>query len=338
MKLNLKIIIISTINIIILNNVIGSNYFITIFNNTSFIFPLIIGTISILMVLLIPPLSKNIYTKILKSKIFRFIISTYIFVLLLSIFLTSFYIISERFFFLTPTYLIVAFSMFFIFISLKANCKTIINILLVVSIFIILISSFHLFNSYPTDYKLLSFNFDNLSTSYKALITIPYVLDIIILLIIPINLNKVSKKDLIISIIIGSTISSLLIMENFTYITYTFYQGINFPSLYRFRLYSGPKYIEHFDNFLSLIISLFIISKAIFYLELFRIFLHIKKTITYRLFISIFLGLITCLLFYNITFSNNIVTIFSIILTILLFIIYLSLWRYRTNGKYKHIE
>ena len=338
MRINLKIIIISTINIIMLNNIIGSNYLMDTFNNNSFLFPLIIGVLSILLILLVPKLSKKTYSSILKSTFIRFIISLFLFLFIITLLLFSFYIISERFFYLTPTYLIIAFTMFFIFLSLKSFYKTISNILLFSSIIIILISSFHLFNFYPYDFNLIKLDTSFISTSYKSLFMIVYTIEIIIFLFIPSSFSKVAKKDLIISIIVGSIISSLLILENYLFVSSTFYEGINFPSLYRFKLYSGPKYIEHFDNFLSLIISIFIISKTIFYLELLRIFLHIKKKISYRLISTLFMSVILTFLFYHITYSSYVLSIFSIILSSLILLIYLSLWRFKANETNRRIK
>ena len=323
MKLNLKLVLIYSLNIILLNNLVLSNYLMNSFNINSIYIILIMGIISIIFILILPKDLNKIVTSLKFNKTFKIILGIYL--LFMTIFTLAIitYHISERFFYLTPTFLIILFMLYFIFLLLKIDLKQLSNILLLSFIIILVISSFHLFNKANCDlYFLKDINF-SLDNFHLVLLLSSFLFDGLIFLIISnYTSDTISKKDIIISIIIGSIFSSLFILQSYSYITPDYYNSMNYPVLYRFRIYFGPKYIEHFDNFLLLVISFFIISKSTIYLELFRISFNFKKTIYFRLIIFILLCLILSFLFYNFGYNIEHLKIPLIIISILLYIIY----------------
>lgn len=324
MKLNIKFILLFSINLILMNNLILSNYIMNLYPESGYLIHIILGIISVILVLFLPNNLVNIKEKILNNKYCKFFISiTLLFIIIITISI-SIYHISERFFYLTPTFLIVLFIMYFIFLILKADINNLLNITLLSFIFIIIISSFHLFSKTRLDanfIKPFSFIFKNPLIIFSF---IGFYLEGLIY-IIPLNTKNLAirKLDIIISIIIGSIISSFLLLQNTLYLTPSFFNDLNYPALYRFRLYFGPKYIEHFDNFLLLIISLFIIPKISLYLDLLRVTLNIKKSVYYRLGVFIFFSFISIFIFYNFGYNIKYLFIPNIIFTILTFIFYL---------------
>lgn len=326
MKFSIKIILLTFINTMFLNNLITSNVLIYLFPRNAYIVSLMFGIFTTLFYLLLPNTSyqsevlNNIFQKLLL--IFYLSISTLLLLLVL------FKILSLNFFLLTPTFLIITLFMFFIMLTGKVNIKIIVNIMIIIYLILMFSSQIHIINTNNRDFRLLlPLSFD-LKKSYLSLFLICYSLDNLLFLIIPkITNQNISKYNYVIGTLLGTIISTWFIMDNYLFVDYHYFLDELFPSLLRFKFYTGPKYIEHLNVFLGIYIISYVFIKVLFNLELFRTLIKKKNTLNYRCLITLIITAILITAFYYIDFNYNLIIMTSIILSILMLLFYFSLWR-----------
>lgn len=334
MKLNLKVIFLSFCNLVILNSMIGSNLAIRLSPAYAYFIPLIIGGISVILLIFIPKINNDSISKILKGKIFRFIIVIYLFLSTIFILYTAFKLLAFKLYFITPIYLLIIVSLFFIFLLGKLNLKTIISVNTLIYILIIG-STFLMFaDTNKNDFRLLlPFKF-YLNSPLRLLALIGIFLDSILYLFVPLTNNQtISKWNFVIGNILGSLLSSWFIIYSYTSLNYQFFIDLPFPALYRYRIYAGPRYLEHLDVFFDFFVCSYFILKATFNLELFRIYFKAKNNFFFRLGTIVLIGIAVLFAFYHT--SNEHIYMFypMIVLSSLMIIIYFGLWRYRNHER-----
>lgn len=336
MKLHPKYILIMSLNIIFLFSFIFSNYLIKIYSNKVIFIFIIIFIISLLLFILLPKSFPHILKNIYNSKFIRYILIGYVIGSSLLIGYVLFNIISIRFFFVTPTFLIMIMFSYFIIIGLIFSLKSIINTTFFISIILLFLVLIPFISTSNRDINLLhrlDFKYSyNLSFIFVTLIP----LDNLLFLLIPNKKNIINKYDLLISCVIGLTISGWFIIDNFTFIDYSFFKDMNFGSLYRYKLYYGPKYIEHFDNFLNIILCCYLYLKCLINGKLLKSLLFIKNNVISSIGFSIVFLIFNIYIYYSFIFKIDYVLIPLIPLSILLLIIYIFIiWRNKYERKYQ---
>lgn len=330
MKINLKVFIINTIHTIFIFSFISAHMAIFLYPKNAFFIPLIVGIICTLLILLLPNFKTFLLPHFIEKPIFKIIVIAYLAFSTCYFLLICFTILSEIFYLRTPIYLLAILLVFFVGINLRCSMKTLLNITLIIFILIIFSNFFIFFNMDERDFGLilpLDFRFPSL---HQLFLFIGYFLDGFLFYFVPYpKKESINKSTLLLSVITACIISAFFIFDNYTFLTYEFFENINFPALYRYKIYSGPKYIEHFDSILSFKLSFFMITKATFNLQLLRIFLKQKNTFSYQFFVSFILGLIIVILFYAFPSLIHYLQIPSIILTTLSLLLYFSLLRCR---------
>lgn len=339
MKLNLKIIFLTFCHLVILNSIIGSNLAIYLSPEYAYIVPLLIGLIFVILFMIIPRFETSYISNILKGKFLRFIIVIYSFLSTILILYITFKILAIKTYFMTPTFLLIIISLFFIFLLGRLSLKYIISVKILVYV-LVLISTLIMFSdTNEFDFRLLlPFKF-YLDKPYRLLAIFWIFFDSLLYFFIPLQDKKVlSKWNFVIGTIIASILSSWFIVYSYASLDYKFFIDLPYPALYRYRIYTGPKYLEHLDVFFNFFVCAFFILKSTFNLELCRIYLKVKNRYFYRLFIATLLGVITILAFYNT--DNNLIYIYypSLVLSGLSTIIYFGLWRYKEHGKKSSIK
>lgn len=327
MKLHPKYILIMSLNIIFLFSFIFSNYLIKIYSNKVIFVFIIVFVLSLLVLLLLPKSFPHILKNIYNSTFIRYILIAYIIISSLLLGYVLFNIISIRFFFVTPTFLIMIMFSYFIVIGQIFNLKSIINTTFFISVILLFLILIPFISSSGRDFNLLHRLDYKFSSNLSFLLIGLVPLDNLLFLLIPKRKDIINKYDLLISCLIGLTISGFFIIDNFTFIDYSFFKDMNFGSLYRYKLYYGPKYIEHFDNFLNIILCCYLYLKCLINGKLLKSLLLIKNNIISSIGFSVVFLLCNIYLYYSFIFKIDYVLIPLILLSILLLIIYIFLIR-----------
>lgn len=324
MKLNIKIILLTFINTMFLNNLITSNILIHYFPKNAYLISLFLGLTSSSFYLL---LKKTNYQKEVLNSVFkRILLIIYIVISTIMILLLLFKLLSINYFYLTPVFLLIIIFMFFIVLSSKVNIKIIMNMMIISYVILMFFSQIHIINTNNRDFLLIKNISLNLNKSYLSLFLICFYLDNLLFLITPPITNKeVSKYSYFIGSIIGTIISTWFIIDNYLFVNYKYFIDELFPSFLRFKFYMGPKYIEHLDVFLCIYLVSYVFIKVLFNLELFRTLIRKKNTFNYRLIITTIISLSLILLINNINLSFKLLLYSSLLLTVILIIFYLSL-------------
>lgn len=326
MKISIKIILLTFINTMFLNNLITSNILIYLFPKNAYLISLLLGLLCSLFFLFLP--STSYQSEVLNNLFQKLLLIFYLSISTLLLLLILFKILSLNFFLLTPTFLIITLFMFFIMLTGKVNIKIIVNMMIIIYLILMFSSQIHIINTNNRDFRLLLPLSFNLKKSYLSLVCICYFLDNLLFLIIPkITNQNVSKYNYVIGTIIGTIISSWFIIDNYAFVNYHYFLDELFPSLLRFKFYTGPKYIEHLHVFLGIYIISYVFIKVLFNLEIFRTLIKKKNTLNYRFITSSIITTILILLFYYLDFSYKLMITTSIILSILILLFYFSLWR-----------
>lgn len=333
MKLSIKVILLTFINTMFLNCIITSNILIYLFPRNAYIMSLLLGLFTSLLYIVLPLKRPNCQNKVLNNNFTRIILIIYLILSTVLLTLTSTKILSDYFFFLTPTFLIITILLFFVACSI-VNVRTIMNIMLLLFVILLITSHAHFLNTNYRDFRLLtplSFHFDK---PYLALPLLFTYLDNILFFTIPsVTSTPPSKWNYVIGTLIGSLLSTWFIMDNYLFLDYHFFDNMLFPSLFRYRLYTGPKYIEHLDIFLCIYICAYIFIKLLFNLEILRQVFKRKNTLFFRLTTTTFLGVIITFLFYNYVLNQTFIIVTSLILTTTILIFYFTLWRYKKHDE-----
>ncbi|MGM9899296.1 MAG: hypothetical protein ACI32E_01795 [Bacilli bacterium] len=334
MRLNLKVIFLTFCHLVILNSIIGSNLAIYLSTQYAYFVPLLLGGVTIILFLLLPTPHSSYISKILKGHFLRFVLAIYLFLSTLVILYVVFKILAMKVYLMTPTYLLIIVSLFFIFLLGKMSLKNILSVKIIVYILVLFSTTIMFADTNEFNFRLLlpiDFHLDN----HVKLLSLGFIyLDSLLYLFIPLNDKQVlSKWNFIIGTLLGSILSSWFIIYSYASLDYKFFIDLPFPSMYRYRIYAGPKYLEHLDIFFDFFVCAFFILKVTFNLELFRVYLKIKNSFFYRLILTIIIGLIVAFAFYH-TDNNLIYTFYPCaLLSAISFIIYAGLWRYHLYGK-----
>lgn len=333
MKLNLKVVFLSCCNLLFLNCMVTSNIAMKLYPESAYFVPLILGIITCLIYLLVPKLIENYQSAILKGYLTRILLLIYLLVSTIIIIYITFRILSYHFYFITPCYLLITITLFFVMLFGFITMKNLESITLICYITLFALTIFVIANVYNKDFRLLlpiTFKFDK---PYLLLGLLGLMLDNILLIFIPTETKPTSKYSLILGTIIAVIFSSWYVLDSYTFVNFQYYEGLDFPALYRYKLYYGPKYIEHLDNFLCLSICSYMFLKTLFNLELFRIYLKAKNNIFYRFFISLSIGVICIFMMYNINFKFLYFYPIILFLSVLIILIIVSLWRYKHHER-----
>lgn len=314
-------------NILFLNLLLTSNLAIHFFPKNAYLIPLLLGLIAIFLYLLLPKLKQNFQNSFMKSNL-RVILLFYLYFSTLLLLYVSFQIFSHFFYFITPTYLLIIVMMFFLFIT-KISFKPLFSLLIIHYVVIFLLMLIILANFSHKDFYLLDFSF-SFSKPYLILGLISLSLDNILLIFVPTK-KTINKFNFIIGIFLGSLFSCWFILDNYTFVNFKFFYDLDFPSLYRYKIYIGPKYIEHLDNFLNLFLSFYIFLKALFNMELFRIYSLKKNNYIFRFILFTSFALILIILYYMIPFKISYCFIPVVILSLVLVFLMFSLWRFKND-------
>lgn len=331
MKLHLKYILIMTLNLVFLSNFILSNYIMKIYSNNSVFVFILVSLFSLILLLFLPNSFKHIIKSFLSCKLIKIIISIYIIISTLLISYVLFNILSIRFFFVTPTFLLIIIFSYFLILGLIPKLSTIINTTFIISIILLVLALIPFINFNSRDFRLLlRLDFFNIN-NFSFIFLLCFIFDNFLFLFIPEKQNnKINKYDIIISTVIGVIISLWFIIDNYTFLDYSFFKDMNFPSLYRYKLYYGPKYIEHFDNFLNIFLCCYLYLKCLINGKLLRVTLKIKNNFIFSLMYSIILCVINIFIYYTYLFKIDYIYIPCIILFISISCIYIFLFR-RSN-------
>ncbi len=334
MKLNLKIIFLTFCHLVILNSIIGSNLAMYLSPQYAYLVPLMLGGITILLFIILPKFQSSYISNILKHNFLRLIIALYSILSTILILYVVFKIIAIKIYFMTPTYLLIILSLFFIFLLCKLNLKQLVSLKILVYVLVLLSTLIMFADTNEFDFRLLLPLRIKLDKPYRLLVSSFLYLDSILYLLIPLQ-NKIviSKFNFVIGTALGSILSAWFIIYSYASLNYKFFIDLPFPAMYRYRIYAGPKYLEHLDVFFDFFVCAFFILKSAFNLELFRVYLKAKNTYFFRLIIAIFIAIITIWAFYHTDNSLDYIFYPCAILSALSIIIYLGLWRYRKHEK-----
>lgn len=304
---------------LLLNHLIITN-----FPKIAFLIPLFIGTLTIILFLILP--KKNIF---LNNKIIKTILSIYLYLSSALYIIICSYIITHYFFTNMP-YLqssIILILIILLFSSFKN--KYVYDVSSFAFLILIFVNLIVIFNTsfFKTDliYNIsLSFNFSNYSLLY--IISFLYLfLDPIITYFIQ---NDISiKKNIIISTIISSLFSSITIFINYLYFGYQYLKLSLFPGFNALITFIGPEFIDHFTILILIDVLCWCVLKCAYNIS------YIESIFPKKVYSS---GLSFIILYpicyFTFKYSQGfreINFIFGLILTFIIFIIYLYILRKR---------
>lgn len=330
MRIHPKYILIMSLNLIFLNSFICSNYIMNVNIKNSIIIFIFIYIIGFILLMILPKNFTYTMKKVILNKYFRTTLVIYILLSTLLICYVLFNIISIRFFFITPTFLLIIFFCYFLMIGFIVNLRTIINTTFVISIILIILGIIPFINFNTRDFNLLLRLDYNLDYIYVSFFIICFIFDNLLFLLIP-SKDNINKKDIMISTLISFIVSLWFIVDNYTYLDYSFFTSMNYPGLYRYKLYFGPKYIEHFDNFLNIFLICYIYLKCLINGKILKVLCKVKNNFNFSVIYSLIISIITIILFYSHLFKISNIYIPLIILTFLILNFYYFLIRGNQN-------
>lgn len=276
-KILFKPLIISTMLTLLLTSIFSSNLAMNLYPRNAFFIPLIIGTVVILLAFFLPSSPSSYFSRVMKRPFFRIVLAIYLLISTIFFLTICLMILKSNFYFTTPSYILIVLAGACVVFLTLSPLASFLNVALTVLVVVAFINGLQIVNVNTRDVSLLlPLNF-KIPKVYQLLMFLCYFFDILIFYFLNFPKNSaMNKKTFILSTIITTIISTWFILDNYTYFSYQFFQGLDFPSLYRFKIYIGPKYLEHFDILLAINVTTFMIIKGGLNTSLLRSTLGIK--------------------------------------------------------------
>lgn len=325
-KILFKPLLVSTMLTLLLTSIFSSNIAMHLYPRNAFFIPLIVGVGVIILAFFLPSSPSSYFARIMKNPFFRIILIVYLIISTIFFLTIGLMVLSNNFYFTTPSYiLIMLVGASIVFLTLSP-LSSFLNVALIVLVSVAVINILQIVNVNTRDISImlpLSFQIPKI---YQLVALICYFFDLLIFYFLSYPKNTaMNKKTFILSTIITIIISTWFILDNYTYFSYQFFQGLDFPSLYRFKIYIGPKYLEHFDILIAINVTSFLVIKGTLNISLLRSALGIKPKFGRTLILTALICGLTGLGLAKLPPRTSTMMIPSYIMTGLIMIIYLYL-------------
>lgn len=315
----------TTSNILFINQSIF-NILINNYKQSSWIAIIFFIFISVLLSLFFKGFSgtTNVTKEINNNKFISFFISIYIIIILSIIIFLASIIIKDYFYNRANLFTIIIIISFLCFYLSKYTFPKIIGISLIFSIgyFVFyLIPIFH-YKERNLSYLLpLEFDIKNIFSCINLII---FPMENIIFSIYSNQINKgFRKKDYLLSNLFSYIYLLFIIIDSITLLGANYYQDLRLGEFIRWEVFQGNKFIETYELFFLIIVSISVIFRGIIYFNIIRR-LHLIKQDSFKKYIPLIITLIIQILFY--LYINNFHDIvFKTLnyLTVLIIIIYI---------------
>lgn len=294
-----------------------NNYLIKINPKSSFIWIIVLGLLSIILLLFLPnKIDNKKHQNIIKHLLSLYYILSSSLYLSLATYIIIYYFFSNMNYFILPLLLLLMILLFSFFKKVILY-----NVGLLILIITFLLNFVFIFNTSLGDINLIH----NIINSKFSIINFVKLFSMLFLFIDPIAFyynniidNKTNiKKSIIISNTFATIISSFTILINYLFYSYQYLDTINYPAFSSIFLFLGPEFIDHFSIMILINILIFIFLKCSMNIN----------SISSKKFINIF----SCLIIYlviiiSFKYYTNYIELtyhFGLILSILILLIYL---------------
>ena len=307
-------------------NFFGFNYLINNYDQTAWFPFIILLLINLLFCFFFKGFNNNFHPlKIIKKNYFIRII-TIIYCLITSLIIILFASVLTRNFFYYETPALI-----FVFItvitSLILSYQSFSSIISTSTIFFSVFALFYIFPLFfvkEHDYNLLmpfSFDFKN---SYKILLMLLFTFDnFIVIYYSPIIKNGLKRKHLL----IGNTILIIyclhIMIDSLSLLGANYYKDTFMSAFLRWQLFKGDSFLENYDIFLLVILTIITVYKISVYFNLVRLTLYQKKKKRFGVIFGVIFLILGVIGFHFIEIIQNNLQYIFLSLLILIFIIYL---------------
>ncbi len=241
---------------------------------SAWMIPLIVLPIAIILILFYKPLTKAQKVKLKSNKLFRTIFIIYAFLSIVILIFYSSVIISTWFYDKTSIYVfIIASSLLIAGLSLFTN-NTLIKTGIILSVSFIATIAITIETVLRHDFSLLlPIDYPNMefvaSNIFSILILLMILLDGFIYVLCDENFQKpLSRKVLIYSVLFIAFHVIIQIVDNYVMFNYQYFDNIFLPSIQRYFMHGGKRYIDHFDIILLSLLMVTLLYKGSLYLIL----------------------------------------------------------------------
>ena len=313
------------IQFIIFQTVLSSLSFFLLFNHLcisnfpkiSFLIPIALCVLTIMLFAILP--DKFNFTN---SKIFKIVITIYLYLSTALYIIISTYIITDYFFTNMP-YLqssIILILIILLFSNFKN--KYIYDVSSIIFLILIFINLITIFNTsiFKTD-LLYNISFNENITNYSLLYMVSFLyffLDPIINYFIHDDINI--KKGIITSNIISSIVSFITIFINYLYFGYQYLEMSLFPGFSALITFIGPEFLDHFTILILINALCWVLLKGAYNISYIG---NIFKNNVYSNLLSFILLFAVCYFTFRYSFGfSQINFLFGLVLSILIFFIY----------------
>lgn len=225
-----------------------NNYLIKVFPHSSFIFPLLIGLLIILLTILIPIKHINVNNTSIIKNVF---LSLY-YIVFNSILLTNTCNILIYYFYPNISFLLLSILLILIiFLFALFQTKQLFDVSLLIYIIIIMSNFVIIFNTSIPNFNIL-YNIKNtFQLKFDFILFIPLLFMLLEPLCLMINCSKENvlniKKTIILSTLISSVLATIFIFLNYLFYNSTYLTQLSFPSFAFLTSFLGPEFLDHFQ-------------------------------------------------------------------------------------------
>ena len=225
-----------------------NNYLIKVFPHSSFIFPLLIGLLIILLTILIPIKHLNVNNTSILKNVF---LSLY-YIVFNSILLTNTCNILIYYFYPNISFLLLSILLtLIIFLFALFQTKQLFDVSLLIYIIIIMSNFVIIFNTSIPNFNIL-YNIKNtFQLKFDFILFIPLLFMLLEPLCLMINCSKENvlniKKTIILSTLISSVLATIFIFLNYLFYNSTYLTQLSFPSFAFLTSFLGPEFLDHFQ-------------------------------------------------------------------------------------------
>ena len=327
-KVNFKILFTCGVLNVLSTSFVSSNALVKLFPQNSYLVPLYLMPILLLLCFFLPKGKTSLLKIVMKKPVWRYIMISYHITYTCILLALGIQLITT-YFYLETSYVLLIILIAFVCCHLaRLGTTSIFNIFFYTMIALVGMNLLILFNTTPREFHLILPLNLGIPKPYLALIPIAMYLDgLYYFFLIDEKKPAMNQKTMIFTTLIVTVISALMILENYLFVDYNILQHIRFPVQFRYRLYHGNKYIEHFDLILLFNAIVMLIAKVVMHINFNRILLKAKKKEIFFTIYAILISAITFLIVrYGFLYLNFLIiaclTLSVLILFIYVFVVY----------------
>ena len=225
-----------------------NNYLIKVFPHSSFIFPLLIGLLIILLTILIPVKHINVNNTSIIKNVF---LSLY-YIAFNCILLTNTCNILIYYFYPNISFLLLSILLILIiFLFALFKTKQLFDVSLLIYIIIIISNFIIIFNTSIPNFNILYNIRNTFHLKFDFILFIPLLFMLLEPLFLMINSSKENipniKKTIILSTLISSILATIFIFLNYLFYNSTYLTQLSFPSFAFLTSFLGPEFLDHFQ-------------------------------------------------------------------------------------------